>query len=108
MCEPRVIPSKDPVSTDHVSVSAPNFDPWWIVVVDGEDVLDSPEAWAGTPGRALRYNADGNGIHLCSCRPHYMHDWDPETQQTVELEGPGPFCQLIEYDSVGVRKGTSV
>lgn len=63
------------------------------VLIDGEVVTDVSEAWAGTPGRVIRF---GTEPRRC---------WDDVPNPDGSLVGPGGgwWRQLIEYDNVEVR-----
>ena len=68
------------------------------VLCDGLEAPDTAEAWAGTPGRVIRYQGDGGPCRLCPCRPPFKYaDVNGEVR---ELPPPGIWRQLIEYDEV--------
>lgn len=75
------------------------------VRVDGDLVLDCDEAWAGTPGRVVRYDADGSGARACPCGSPFKHEW--QDGALVELPAVECFRSLIEYDRVDVERCSS-
>ena len=101
-CEPRVAPGGPRENDDHIGVRFPETcwgkDCVVEVVLDGVSVPDVCEAWVGSPGRVIRYQADGKPVRMCSCTPIYRDNEDG-TQND-----PKPFRQLIEYDKVEVRR----
>jgi len=98
-CEPRVAPSGPREGDYHFA--ARYGDSSTRVLIDGQETDDVVEAWAGQPGRVIRCALNPSGPRLCSCGPIYMHDMDAEGN-LVELDPPGLFCSLVEYDQVEV------
>ena len=85
LCEPLVNPQGPCEGEHHAAVRFGSRSALMEVRADGELVRDASEAWAGSPGRLLRYEAEGPS-HFCPCQA-----------------SSGVFRQLIEYDSVSIR-----
>lgn len=93
MCEPLVDPERSPQTESHASANYAQ-PPGLQCLVDGDEAFDVAEAWAGAPGRVIRYELAGE-IRLCPCRPSVGHGLEPALM---------PFRQLIEYDLVELRR----
>lgn len=101
-CEPLVAPERTPPTESHATAND-GSNVWCFI--DGGKAMDVYEAWAGSPGRVIRYPQP---LRLCPCTPAYRDNeptWDEENRRWVEsVNDPQPFRQLIEYDLVELRR----
>lgn len=106
-CEPQVNPTGDREGEHHASVRFGDDVAQIEVWIDGKKAWDIREAWAGTPGRVIRFQLNDQPVQLCPCTPPYMHNdptWDAESRKWIEsTNDPKVFRQLIEYDLVEIR-----